>query len=207
MSDMATEKKTGKAKRGNAMIAVACIAFVGAMIGVSYAAVPLYQLFCQVTGYGGTTQRAETAPAEPIDRKITVRFDANVGAGLDWALKPNERTITLQVGAVGETAYTARNLTGETSWGTATFNVTPFEAGPYFSKIDCFCFTEQELKGGETAEMGITFYVDPDIAEDPNLDHIKNITLSYTMFPAEAPEPKPFAARDAGDSEERDDNS
>lgn len=187
--------KANKAKRGNAAIAVACVAFVVSMVGVAYAAVPLYQLFCQVTGYGGTTQRAESAPVKPIDRQITVRFDANVASGLKWKLKPKERTITLKVGEIGETAYFAKSLDDAESWGTATFNVTPFEAGPYFSKIDCFCFSEQKLAAGEKADMGIIFFVDPAIAEDKKLDHIKTITLSYTMFPVDAPERDSIAAR------------
>ncbi|MBB4304221.1 cytochrome c oxidase assembly protein subunit 11 [Rhodobium orientis] len=191
-----TGQQTG---RSNAVIAVACIAFVGAMVGAAYAAVPLYQIFCQVTGYGGTTQRAAAAPAVPIDREITVRFDANVASGLPWKMTPNERTVKLKVGAVRTTSYKAHSNGDQVTYGTATFNVTPFEAGVYFSKIDCFCFTEQHLKPGETADMGITFFIDPAIAEDKNLDYLKTITLSYTMFPDDPPEDGASAERaDAG---------
>jgi len=197
MTEAPNHNETSGKARSNAAIAVACAAFVASMVGVAYAAVPLYQLFCQVTGYGGTTQRADAAPVRAIDREITIRFDANVAGGLQWALKPKQRTIKLKIGAIGETAYIAKSLAKDITWGTATFNVTPFEAGPYFAKIDCFCFTEQKLEAGETADMGVTFYVDPDIAKDRNLDHIKTITLSYTMFPTDPPENKPVAARSA----------
>ena len=140
MSKTENDMAEATSRRSNAAVAVACAAFVASMVGVAYAAVPLYELFCQVTGFGGTTQRADAAPVAPIDRKITIRFDANVAGGLKWKLKPKDRTVSLNVGDVGETAYIARNLAHKTNWGTATFNVTPFEAGPYFSKIDCFCF-------------------------------------------------------------------
>lgn len=194
-TDDENTEATVRERRTNAATAIACATFVVAMVGAAYAAVPLYELFCRVTGYGGTTQRAESAPVAPIDRQITVRFDANVAGGLNWTLKPKQRTITLNVGEVGTTAYTAASKTDRTSWGTATFNVTPFEAGSYFSKIECFCFSEQKLEPAEVADMGVTFFIDPAIAEDSNLDHVNTITLSYTMFPADPPDRKPIAAR------------
>jgi len=187
--------KAARSSNSNAIIAVACVVFVATMVGAAYAAVPLYQLFCSVTGYGGTTQRAEATPVAPIDRTITIRFDANVAQKLPWSLKPEAGSLTLKVGETGTAFYKAVSKADARTWGTATFNVTPFEAGPYFSKIDCFCFTEQSLAAGESADMGVTFFVDPAIAEDPKLDHIKTITLSYTMFPTDPPANKPVAAR------------
>lgn len=185
----------GRAHNINAVIAVACVVFVGAMVGAAYAAVPLYQLFCQVTGYAGTTARANAAPVKPIDRLVTIRFDANVAKKLPWSLTPETRSLTLKVGEVATVFYRAENQAARQTWGSATFNVTPFEAGSYFSKIDCFCFTEQTLAAGEGADMGVTFFVDPAIAKDKKLDYIKTITLSYTMFPDDPPEEAPVAAR------------
>ncbi len=191
--------KTGGGTSRNGAIALVCLFFVCGMVGAAYAAVPLYQLFCQVTGYGGTTVRANAAPAKPIDRKITIRFDANVAKALPWSLKPETRSVTLNVGEVSTVFYRAESRTDRRTWGTATFNVTPFEAGSYFSKIDCFCFSEQTLGPGEGADMGVTFFVDPAIAEDSQLDSVKTITLSYTMFPDDPPEDQPVAARPADD--------
>ncbi|ADZ71817.1 Cytochrome c oxidase assembly protein CtaG / Cox11 [Polymorphum gilvum SL003B-26A1] len=164
------------------------------MIGASYAAVPLYELFCQVTGFGGTTQRAEAASETVIDRMITIRFDGNVNAALPWQFRPEHRTVTLAMGETGQLAYVATNIADGPTVGTSVFNVTPFEAGVYFNKIQCFCFTEQRLEAGESVEMPVVFFVDPDMDKDPNLRHVKEITLSYTFFPAEAPV-KPVAAR------------
>lgn len=156
---------------------------VAGMVGLAYAAVPLYQLFCQVTGYGGTTQTADVAPAAVLDRDVTVRFDANTNRGLDWEFKPVQVSQTIKIGETGLAFYQATNLSDQPLVGTATFNVTPQAAGYYFSKIDCFCFTEQRLEPGQTIDMPVTYFVDPEIADDPDLDSISTITLSYTFYP------------------------
>ena len=154
------------------------------MVGVAYAAVPLYQLFCQVTGFGGTTQRAEGNLKGLLDREMTVRFDSNVGAGLAWVVTP-AAPITDRIGTVETVEYIARNTSDKPVTGQALFNVVPEQTGIYFNKIECFCFTEQTLQPGEEVRMPVTFFVDPDIAQDRNLDPVRNITLSYTFFASE----------------------
>jgi cytochrome c oxidase assembly protein subunit 11 len=154
------------------------------MIGLAFASVPLYRVFCQVTGFGGTTQVATAAPADTVERTMVIRFDADVDPKLPWRFHPSQRQISLRVGETGLAFYTARNLTDTPITGTATFNVTPLKAGKYFSKIQCFCFDEQRLAAGEEVEMGVTFFVDPAIMNDRNLDDVKTITLSYTFFRA-----------------------
>ena len=170
-------------RRRMAMTAAACSVFVAAMVGMAFAAVPLYEMFCQVTGLAGTTQRAEQAPGAAIDRKVIVRFDANVGNGLGWSFRPLTRSVSVNVGAVGEAVFVAENRSDKAVTGTAVFNVTPFEAGAYFNKIACFCFDEQTLQPGERVEMPVTFFVDPAIANDVDADFIRSITLSYTFYP------------------------
>jgi cytochrome c oxidase assembly protein subunit 11 len=160
------------------------------MVGAAYAAVPLYDLFCSVTGFGGTTQVADVAPETVSDRMITVRFDGNVARGLAWDLDPVENAVTVPIGQVTEVAYRAANLTARDTYGTATFNVSPPQAGVYFHKMDCFCFEMQHLAPGQTADMGVVFFVDPEIVSDPQFDRIDTITLSYTMFEADAPVPE-----------------
>ncbi len=156
------------------------------MVGASFAAVPLYRLFCQVTGYGGTTQRAERAPAAAGERLITVRFDANVsGNGLPWAFAPVEREMRVRVGEEHLAFYRATNEARVATTGQATFNVTPHKAGPYFSKIACFCFSEQTLGPRQSMDMPVSFFIDPAIAGDPNTADIDTITLSYTFFRTE----------------------
>ena len=177
------------------LTAAACAVFVAGMVGMSFAAVPLYRIFCQATGYGGTTRQATGAPAETGGRIVTVRFDANIANGLGWSFRPLEREVKVKLGEVGQVAFLAENRTSRTGTGIAVFNVTPGEVGAYFNKIACFCFTGQTLAPGQTAEMGVTFFVDPAFAEDPDLDAITTITLSYTFFPAAAgKETKPVAA-------------
>ncbi len=172
-----------RSRRRNLRVAVSMASLAVGMVGLSYAAVPLYQLFCQVTGYGGTTQRAERAPDTVLDRTITVRFDANVGRGMGWSFRPVQRQQVLKIGESSLAFYEAKNLTQRTLTGTATFNVSPQAAGSYFSKIECFCFTEQTLEPGARAEMPVTFFIDPDIVNDPEARNIQEITLSYTFFP------------------------
>jgi cytochrome c oxidase assembly protein subunit 11 len=174
-------------RRNLGITAAACAVFVAAMVGAAFAAVPLYRAFCQVTGYGGTTQRAKSAPEAILDRVVTVRFDANVGNGLGWSFRPAVRAVSVKLGEIGEAAYVAENRTSRPSSGTAVFNVTPGEAGVYFNKIDCFCFSKQTLASGESTEMPVTFFVDPAMADDPDLRAVETITLSYTFYPAANP--------------------
>ena len=178
-------------ERSNRLVAGVCLAFFGGMVGMAYAAVPLYAMFCQMTGYGGTTQRVEQYSDRILDRKITVRFDANT-SGLPWDFKPVARAMTMKIGETAQAHYTATNLFDTPRAGRATFNVTPELAGSYFNKVECFCFTDTTLKPGETLDMPVVFYVDPDIADVPELKDITTITLSYTFFPIE--EEKPVAA-------------
>jgi cytochrome c oxidase assembly protein subunit 11 len=169
-------------------VVVLCSAVVAAMVGLSFAAVPLYRLFCQVTGYGGTTQVSEAPPAEVGERIVKVRFNADVDARLPWNFVPAQVEVALRVGEVGMAFYRARNLTGQPVTGTAVFNVTPLKAGQYFNKVQCFCFDEQRLQPGQSVDMPVTFFVDPAINDDPNLDDVRTITLSYTFFRAEEEE-------------------
>jgi cytochrome c oxidase assembly protein subunit 11 len=152
------------------------------MVGLSFAAVPLYDLFCRVTGFGGTTQTAEQAPAEIGERMVTVRFNSDVARDIPWRFKPAQREVKMHVGEVALAFYTATNESDRAILGSATFNVTPQKAGIYFNKVDCFCFEEQMLRPGESVEMPVTFFVDPEIANDRNLDDVTTITLSYTFF-------------------------
>jgi cytochrome c oxidase assembly protein subunit 11 len=177
-----TEATDPKKQRANKRVAAICVAFFGGMIGMAYAAVPLYTLFCQVTGYGGTTQRVDQYSDRVLERTITVRFDANT-SGLPWDFKPVARDTTIKIGETVQAHYTAANLTDRPRSGRATFNVTPQLAGAYFNKVECFCFTDTTLKPGETLDMPVLFYVDPDIVNVPELKNIKTITLSYTFFP------------------------
>ncbi len=155
---------------------------VVAMIGLSYAAVPLYRLFCQVTGYGGTPQVAEQAPGAASERVMTVRFNADVAPDLAWSFRPAQREVKARVGEEALAFFDALNDSNEAVTGTAVFNVTPLKAGPYFSKIDCFCFTEQVLAPGERAKLAVSFFIDPEILDDPNMHDLETITLSYTFF-------------------------
>jgi cytochrome c oxidase assembly protein subunit 11 len=154
------------------------------MFALAYASVPLYQLFCQVTGYGGTTQRADAAPDHTIDRWITVSFNADVATDLPWNFRPAERSVRVKVGEPMLVHYVAENYGREPVVGTATFNVTPSKAGIYFNKLECFCFTEQVLKPGEKVEMPVTFFLDPDLVKDRHMDAVGAVTLSYSFFRA-----------------------
>jgi cytochrome c oxidase assembly protein subunit 11 len=154
------------------------------MVALAFASVPLYRLFCEVTGFGGTPQRveAQSAPAAVSDRTITVRFNADVNSGLPWSFQPAQSSVRVKVGEQALAFYRATNHADRAVTGTATFNVTPDKAGAYFDKIECFCFTEQTLKAGQSVEMPVTFYVDPAILADRGLDDVDTITLSYTFF-------------------------
>jgi cytochrome c oxidase assembly protein subunit 11 len=156
---------------------------VGGMTGLGFASVPLYRMFCEATGLDGTTNRGLQAPGGVGD-KITVAFDSNVSPKLKWAFKPEVEQETVDVGARDMAFFTATNRDSKPVTGTATFNVTPAQAGKYFTKIQCFCFTEQTLQPGETVRMPVIFYVDPKILADPDARDIQTITLSYTFYPS-----------------------
>lgn len=156
------------------------------MVGLSYAAVPLYDLFCRVTGFAGTTQVAEEKSTAISQRAIKIRFDA-MAADIEWAFQPVLRQIRLQIGENAVAFYRATNQSDRPLTGTATFNVTPLKAGAYFNKVECFCFTEQTLAPGESVDMPVAFFVDPEIEADPNLNDVKTITLSYTFYPVAKP--------------------
>jgi cytochrome c oxidase assembly protein subunit 11 len=163
---------------------------VASMIGLSYASVPLYRLFCQVTGFGGTTQVAEAAPAQASAEQMTIRFDANIDRSLGWNFHPKQNTMTVKIGEPNMAYYVATNAASLPSTGSAVFNVTPAEAGIYFNKIECFCFTEQTLKAGETVEMPVQFFIDPAILDDLDAKSISEITLSYTFYPVKSKAPE-----------------
>jgi len=172
----------------NNMIAFGAAAFALGMVGMAYAAVPLYRIFCQVTGYGGATQISEENSEVVLSKTINVRFDGNMSKKLDWSFKPAQRQITLKIGETRLAIYKAKNLGTTRTSGTATFNVTPVAAGAYFDKIACFCFTKQTLEPGESVDMPVSFFIDPDIVNDKDLDGVSTITLSYTFFPAKTDE-------------------
>ena len=172
----------GKPTRNTALaLALVCVPF--GMLGLAYASVPLYRLFCQVTGYGGTTQRADTGADRMLEREIVVQFDANV-SGLPWSFKPEVPQVRVKLGETAVVNFLAENMGVQPTVGTATFNVQPDTAGMYFNKIECFCFVEQALAPGQRIAMPVQFFVSPDLAEDRHLKATHTITLSYTFFPA-----------------------
>ena len=165
----------------NRFLAVSLLGVALGMVGMAYAAAPLYRLFCQVTGYGGTTQRADRAPDRTADREVVVRFDANV-SGLPWSFRAEVPQIRVKLGEAALVNFIAENTSDRPTVGTATFNVQPDTTGVYFNKIECFCFNEQELQPGERIEMPVQFFVSPDLQADRNLRATRTITLSYTFF-------------------------
>jgi cytochrome c oxidase assembly protein subunit 11 len=179
--------------RRDVVLAAGCGAVVAMMVGASFAAVPFYNWFCRTTGFAGTTQVAEKAPAvrQVLDRTLTIRFDANVAPGLPWDFTPEQNEIKLRIGEVATVHYKVINLAARTITAQASYNVTPPTVGAYFDKINCFCFTEQTMKPGETREMTVVFYVDPEIAKDRDQRDLNTITLSYTFF--RLPERRPVA--------------
>lgn len=158
-----------------------------AMLGLGFASKPLYDTFCKVTGYGGTTRTAETNSSEIIDRSVRVYFDANLSPELPWEFKPEQKYMDVKLGQSGLAYYTVKNVSDEPLVGTATFNVTPIKAGPYFIKTECFCFTEQRVEPGQEISMPVLFFVEPLMNEEEWLDDVKDITLSYTFFRVENP--------------------
>jgi cytochrome c oxidase assembly protein subunit 11 len=179
----------------NARVVLICTGMVAGMAGLAYASVPLYRLFCNATGFNGTTQRVVAPSAQVLDRKVLVRFDSNVAPGLDWEIAPEHNTMQLRIGENALAIFKVRNRSAHVTVGTATFNVTPEQAGGFFNKVQCFCFTEQRLEPGETVEMPVSFYVDPAIVNDPDGQHVNSITLSYTFHPVAKPKPETLAAR------------
>ena len=172
-------------------LAVSVTLFMGAM---AWAAVPLYDWFCRVTGYGGTTATATAGSAEVLDETIKVRFDGGLDRGMPWEFKPMQREMEVRLGETGLAFYEAHNPTDRPIAGSASYNVSPFTAGGYFAKIDCFCFEQQVLQPGETVEMPVTFYVDPEILDDRDARHVPVITLSYTFYEIDLPEEEEQAA-------------
>lgn len=181
MHDLRTTRQGWGLRRRNVTIVAASFVTVAAMVALTYAAVPLYRLFCQVTGFAGTTQIASTAPGAVGNSKITVRFDANVAPGLTWRFTA-PKPVQVRLGEERLVAFTATNYGNEPLLGTETFNVTPLQIGKYFSKIQCFCFTEQLLMPGEGKEFPVSFFVDPSIDKDEDGKDVIAITLSYTFF-------------------------
>jgi cytochrome c oxidase assembly protein subunit 11 len=178
-----------RAGRSNRKVALTALSASLAMLGLGYASVPLYRMFCQATGYGGTTQRADEAQAATVQdsgRTISIRFDANVERGMPWQFKPLQRTDTVSIGARDMALFWAKNTSDKTVTGTASFNVEPEQAARYFNKIQCFCFTEQVLKPGEEVRMPVLYYVDPAILDDPDNKDVEQITLSYTFHVTKA---------------------
>lgn len=189
---MSSQAKSPVRKR-DLLVAAGCGAFVATMVGASYAAVPLYDWFCRVTGFGGTTQVATALPSHVLDRTVTVRFDANIGPGLPWRFEPEVNSIDVRLGEVVTVNYLVVNRAARDTVATASYNVTPLSLGAFFQKINCFCFTEQRLKAGEKREMPVVFYIDPKLVKDSEGAEVNTITLSYTFFPQREPI-RPLAA-------------
>jgi cytochrome c oxidase assembly protein subunit 11 len=175
--------------RRNGATVVLLISVVAGMVGLSFASVPLYRLFCAATGFGGTTQRAESAPTRTAAAVITVRFDAQVAPGLDWEFHPLQSAIAVHPGTQNQVYFRAVNHSKTQITAQAVYNVTPTKAGIYFDKLQCFCFNSQTLAPGQSVDMGVLFFVDPDMLADPSTSEVRSITLSYTMFrsPEQAP--------------------
>ncbi|HEY4471568.1 MAG TPA: cytochrome c oxidase assembly protein [Stellaceae bacterium] len=187
-------------RRRNGTTVTLLAAVVCGMVGLSFASVPLYRMFCQATGFGGTTQRAAAAPGGVAGPVVTVRFDAATSPELGWEFRPLETSVKVHPGEQREVFFRATNRSSETVTGAATYNVTPTKTGIYFDKLQCFCFSAQELGPGESRDMGVVFFVDPDLLTDPGTSDVRTITLSYTMFRApqsESPAEKPNAAVNA----------
>lgn len=174
--------------RKNGRVALMSAGIAAGMLGLAFASVPLYRLFCQVTGFGGATVRAEAAPAAVSDKTITIRFDSNMSSELGWRFHPEQTVMKVKLGEQSMAFYRAENTGSEASTGQASYNVTPEIAGAYFNKMQCFCFNEQTLKAGEKVDMPVVFFVDPAILDDADARNISEITLSYTFYPAKPSE-------------------
>ncbi|MGV8853763.1 MAG: cytochrome c oxidase assembly protein [Devosia sp.] len=181
MAELSHHDERRRAGKRNSRMAIGGLVIAMSMVGVAYAAVPLYQAFCQATGFGGTTQRSAGNPKGMIARQMKVRFDSNVSNELSWKVQP-AAPVTDKIGAVDTVNFVATNYSDKAVTGQAIFNVSPDRAGVYFNKIECFCFTEQTLQPGETVEMPIVFFIDPELDDNQELDTIQEITLSYTFY-------------------------
>lgn len=188
MTNDSTSASGKRRLRRDVLVAAACGVLVAGMVGASFAAIPLYKIFCSVTGFAGTTQVARIAPKHELARELTIRFDSNVAPGLPWKFVPEQNEIKLHIGEVATVHYKVINEAARTIAAQASYNVTPTTVGAYFDKINCFCFTEQTLKPGETREMTVVFYVDPKIVDDRDQDPLNTITLSYTFYRLSEPE-------------------
>ena len=184
-------------RRRDLLVAAACGVFAAGMVGMAYAAVPLYDWFCRTTGFAGTPMQASAAPANVLDRKVIVRLDANVAGGLPWRFMPERNFIEVKVGDVVTVNYLVVNESARETVGNASYNVSPPTVGAYFSKINCFCFTEQRLKPGEKREMPVVFFIDPKIVQDAEQDDLNTITLSYTMYRVRQSEPQTVGSASA----------
>jgi cytochrome c oxidase assembly protein subunit 11 len=183
-----TEKQPGpRSSKADKRLAFGLVLVPLAMLGLSFAAVPLYQIFCATTGYGGTTQRAEAPSGKVVDRVVTVRFDANISPDLPWTFRPMQREVQVKLGETALAYYEAKNLSNVPLTGAASFNVAPESTGSYFDKIACFCFTEQTLQPGQRVEMPVSFFVDPAMLDDKDAKRVSEITLSYTFFKVNKP--------------------
>jgi cytochrome c oxidase assembly protein subunit 11 len=178
--------------RRDLIVAGVCGAVVALMVGAAYASVPLYNWFCRTTGFGGTTQVATQAPGHVLPRMVNVRFDSNIAPGLPWTFEPEQNEIRIHIGEVATVKYKVTNLAAREITAQAGYNVAPPQVGAYFTKINCFCFTQQTMKPGETREMTVVFYVDPALVKDSDQDRLDTITLSYTFYRIPNPE-KPVA--------------
>lgn len=167
----------------NTRLAMNLVAVVVGMVLLAYASVPLYRLFCQVTGYGGTTEQGKAAPGPVYNRKMTITFNADISPELTWKFRPGQEKLRVKVGQQSLTYFVAENTSDEVLTGRATYNVVPFKAGPYFVKIECFCFSNQTLQPHQKVHMPVSFYIDPSVMDDRELDDVHTITLSYTFFP------------------------
>lgn len=181
-------------KRRHGILALSLVGLVAGMVGLSFASVPLYRVFCQVTGYGGVPQRAEKAPGEVLDRTVTIRFDGNVDRALPWTFAPVQQTMDVKIGETALAFFKASNNSAAPVTGRAIFNVSPELAGRYFTKIECFCFKQQALAAGQTVDMPVTFFVDPKFVEDEDTKDISEITLSYTFYRSDEANPPAASA-------------
>jgi cytochrome c oxidase assembly protein subunit 11 len=176
-------------------VAAAAGLFAATMVGAAFAAVPFYNWFCRATGFQGTTQVATAGPGQVLDRKLKIRFDANVAGNLPWRFEPDQTDIDVRIGEVVTVGYTVVNESARETVGEASYNVTPPTVGAYFSKINCFCFTQQRLGPGEKRDMTVVFFVDPALVKDHDQDDLNSITLSYTMYAVRQPEPPRVEAK------------
>lgn len=185
---MTTQEHHDELTRKNARTGLIVLAVVLGMAALAFASVPLYTLFCRVTGFGGTTQVAVSLPDTVLERKVIVKFNADTGAHMPWSFKPDIREVSVHLGEKGLASFTARNSAAHPVTGTAVYNVTPPKAGQYFHKVQCFCFDKQTLQAQQSMAMPVMFYVDPAMDQDPNMRDVKVITLSYTFYESDTEE-------------------